>query len=57
MNGRIGKFYKETVLEEQIALIGGDDKKTVRELLDDASEKHGARISLEGFLRFQVGGK
>ena len=57
VDGRMAKLYKEAVLEEQVAMIGGDDKKTVRDLLADASEEHGARISLGGFLRYQVGGK
>ncbi len=56
LEGRMRKFYEESVLVSQVFLgPGSDGKLTVEKVVADAAKELGAPISLEGFVRFQVG--
>ncbi len=54
VEGRMGKFYEEHVLLEQIFVK--DDKKKIKDLLNELSSKTGEKITLGRFARFAVGG-
>ena len=53
MEGRMRKFYEETVLLSQTFVIDG--KTQVSKVLEKAAKELGAPITVEGFVRFQVG--
>jgi elongation factor Ts len=53
MEGRMRKFYEDTVLVSQTFVIDGETK--VGKVIEKASEDLGAPIMVEGFIRFQVG--
>ena len=53
MEGRMRKFYEETVLLSQTFVIDGETQ--VSKVLEKASKDLGAPITVEGFVRFQVG--
>jgi len=53
MEGRMRKFYEETVLLQQTFVIDGETQIT--KLLEKASKDFGASVAIEGFVRFQVG--
>jgi elongation factor Ts len=53
MEGRMRKFYEETVLLSQTFVIDGETQ--VGKVLEKASKDLGAPIAVEGFVRFQVG--
>ena len=53
VDGKIKKFVAERTLLEQPFVK--DDKKTVGELVKEASGKLGEAISVRRFARFQVG--
>jgi len=53
MEGRMRKFYEETVLLSQTFVIDGETQ--VGKVLEKASKDLGALITIEGFVRFQVG--
>ncbi len=53
VEGRIRKFYEEVVLPEQIFVIDG--KAKVSEAVDAASKDVGGKITLTGFVRFNLG--
>ena len=53
MEGRMRKFYEETVLLSQTFVIDGETQ--VGKVLEKASKDLGAPITVEGFVRFQVG--
>ena len=53
MEGRMRKFYEETVLLSQTFVIDGETQ--VGKVLEKAAKELGAPISVEGFVRFQVG--
>ena len=54
VEGRMGKFYEEHVLLEQVFVK--DEKKKIKELLNELSSKTGEKITLGRFARFAVGG-
>ena len=53
MEGRMRKFYEETVLLQQTFVIDGETQ--VGKVLEKAAKDLGAPIAVEGFVRFQVG--
>jgi elongation factor Ts len=53
MEGRMRKFYEETVLLSQTFVIDGETQ--VGKVIEKAGKDLGAPVSIEGFVRFQVG--
>jgi elongation factor Ts len=53
MDGRMRKFYEETVLLSQTFVIDGETQ--VGKVLEKASKDLGAPVMVEAFVRFQVG--
>jgi elongation factor Ts len=53
LEGRMRKFYEETVLLQQTFVIDGETR--VEKVLEKASKELGAPVAIEGFVRFQVG--
>ena len=53
VDGRIKKFYKEVCLLEQEFVK--DTSKTISQLIGDATNKIGEKISIRRFVRFQMG--
>jgi elongation factor Ts len=53
MEGRMRKFYEETVLLQQTFVIDGETQ--IVKVLEKAAKDLGAPITVEGFVRFQVG--
>lgn len=53
VEGRIKKFYKEVCLLEQEYVK--DPSKTISQLIADATNKIGEKISIRRFVRFQMG--
>jgi elongation factor Ts len=53
MEGRMRKFYEETVLLSQTFAIDGETQ--VGKVIEKAAKDFGAPITVEGFVRFQVG--
>jgi elongation factor Ts len=53
VEGRLRKFYEDTVLLEQIYVIDGETR--VSKVLEAAAKEAGAPIRIAGFVRFQIG--
>jgi elongation factor Ts len=53
MEGRMRKFYEETVLLQQTFVIDGETQ--IGKVIEKAAKDIGAPITVEGFVRFQVG--
>ena len=53
MDGRMRKYYEETVLMQQTFVIDGETQ--IAKLIEKASKDLGAPVAIEGFVRFQVG--
>ncbi len=53
MEGRMRKFYEETVLLHQIFVIDGETR--VEKVIEKAAKEFGAPVEIAGFVRFQVG--
>ncbi|HVE77997.1 MAG TPA: translation elongation factor Ts [Gemmatimonadaceae bacterium] len=53
VEGRVEKYYQEVALLEQPWVR--DDKKTIGDLVKEASAKTGENISVRRFVRFQMG--
>jgi elongation factor Ts len=53
MEGRMRKFYEDTVLLSQTFVIDGETQ--IGKVLEKAAKELGAPITVEGFVRFQVG--
>jgi elongation factor Ts len=53
MEGRMRKYYEETVLLQQTFVIDGETQ--IAKLIEKASKDLGAPVEVEGFVRFQVG--
>jgi elongation factor Ts len=53
MEGRMRKFYEETVLLQQTFVIDGETR--IENVIEKASKDLGAPIEIAGFVRFQVG--
>jgi len=53
MEGRMRKYYEETVLLQQTFVIDGETQ--IAKLIEKASKDLGTPVAIEGFVRFQVG--
>ncbi|MEI9993320.1 MAG: translation elongation factor Ts [Rhizomicrobium sp.] len=53
LEGRMRKYYEETVLLQQVFVIDGETR--VEKVLEKAGKELGAPVAIEGFVRFQVG--
>jgi elongation factor Ts len=53
IEGRMRKFYEESVLLQQVFVIDGETR--IEKVLEKASKDLGAPVAIEGFIRFQVG--
>ncbi len=53
VEGRIKKFYKETVLMEQEFVK--DPSKTVSQLVNETIQKTGEKVSIRRFVRYEMG--
>ena len=53
MEGRMRKFYEESVLLQQVFVIDGETK--IEKVVANAAKEIGAPIEITGFVRFQVG--
>ena len=53
MEGRMRKYYEETVLLQQTFVIDGETQ--IAKLVEKAGKDLGAPVSIDGFVRFQVG--
>jgi elongation factor Ts len=53
MEGRMRKYYEDTVLLQQTFVIDGETQ--IAKLIEKASKDLGAPVAIEGFVRFQVG--
>jgi elongation factor Ts len=53
LEGRMRKFYEESVLLSQTFVIDGETQ--ISKVLEKASKDYGAKVEIEGFVRFQVG--
>lgn len=54
IEGRLRKFYEESVLVEQVYLID-DTKRKVSQVITDAAKEVGAPVLLKGFSLFKLG--
>lgn len=55
IEGRIGKFFAESCLMEQIFVKDTGDKKTLDAIQNDLIAKIGEKISVRRFVRFELG--
>ena len=53
VEGRLRKFYEESVLLEQVFVIDGETK--VGKVIENAGKDAGAPIELVGFARLELG--
>src|SRR4029077_1242180 len=53
MEGRMRKFYEETVLLQQTFVIDGETR--IEKVIEKASKEFGMPVEIAGFVRFQVG--
>jgi elongation factor Ts len=53
LEGRMRKFYEESVLLQQVFVVDGETR--IEKLLEKAGKDLGAPVTLEGYVRFQVG--
>jgi len=53
MEGRMRKFYEESVLLSQTFVIDGETQ--IAKVLEKASKELGTPVAIEGYVRFQVG--
>jgi len=55
VEGKLARFYKDVTLMEQIFVKDPEGKKTVRELVTEASAKTGENIQVRRFVRYALG--
>ena len=55
VEGKLGKFYKESTLMDQIFVKDPEGKKTVGELITEAASKTGEKIVVRRFVRYALG--
>ena len=53
LEGRMRKFYEESVLLQQTFVIDGETQ--IAKVIEKAAKDFGAPVEIEGFVRFQVG--
>jgi elongation factor Ts len=54
VEGRIRKFYEESILVEQIYMLD-DTKRRVAQVVEDKAKECGSAINLKGFAQFRLG--
>ena len=52
MEGRMRKFYEETVLLQQTFVIDGETR--IEKVIEKAAKEFGTPVEIAGFVRFQV---
>jgi elongation factor Ts len=55
IEGKLGKFYEETCLLEQLYQRDPSGKTRVKDLVSEVSAKTGEKIAVRRFVRYQVG--
>jgi elongation factor Ts len=55
LHGKLGKFYKEKVLLEQVFVKDPEGKQTVEKMLEAAAKQAGGTAEIAGFARFELG--
>lgn len=55
IEGKLGKFFEDTCLLEQVYQRDPTGKTRVRELVNEVSAKTGEKIAVRRFVRYQVG--
>lgn len=55
MEGRLRKFFEESVLLKQVSVHAPDGKQTIEASIKEAEKAAGAPIALTAFVRFEVG--
>ena len=53
IEGRLRKFYEESVLRSQTFVIDGETK--IEKVLENAAKEFGAPVEIAGYVRFAVG--
>ena len=53
LEGRMRKFYEESVLLQQVFVVDGETR--IEKVLEKASKEFGTPVTIEAFVRFQVG--
>ena len=53
VDGRMGKFYEEVCLLEQVFVVDGESK--ISNVLKDAAHDVGGDVNIKGFVRFALG--
>lgn len=53
VEGRVNKYYQETVLLEQVFVM--DNKTPVKQVILDAEKEIGSSIMLKGYVRYELG--
>jgi elongation factor Ts len=53
VEGRMQKFYEESVLKEQIFVIDGETR--IKDVVANAKSEAGAEVTLDGFIRLELG--
>ena len=53
VEGRIQKYYKEVCLMDQLFIK--DDSKTIRDVINEAIQKIGEKITIRRFVRYEMG--
>lgn len=55
LEGKLGKFFSERCLIEQVFAKDPEGKKTIQEVLDEAAKAAGGTAKITGFARFELG--
>ncbi|MBA4372181.1 MAG: translation elongation factor Ts [Thermodesulfovibrio sp.] len=55
VEGKVEKFYSDVCLVDQIFVKDPDGKKKIKDVVAEAGKSLGGNISLESFVRFQLG--
>ena len=55
IEGKLGKFYEETCLLDQVYIRDASGKTRVKDLVTQVSAQTGEKVSVRRFARFQVG--
>jgi elongation factor Ts len=53
VEGRVRKFYEESVLNEQVSMFDGKTK--IKDLVQEYALKLGGKIAIKSYIRFEVG--
>ena len=55
VEGKVEKFYSDACLVDQVFVKDPDGKKKIKDVVAEAGKSLGENISLERFVRFQLG--